>query len=77
MNCPFCGKEIADNSVFCPERGQSLTDSRQSENVNEYWAKVQQENKKAETEHKEEIKKIEDEKNPSVTCLKCPLSSRQ
>lgn len=62
MNCPFCGKEITDNSVFCPECGQSLTNSKQSENVNEYWAKVQQENKKAETEHKEEIKKIEDEK---------------
>ena len=62
MKCPYCGKDISDNSVYCTECGQALTNHQQSDNVDQYWDKVQKENEKAEIKRKEEIKKNEDEK---------------
>lgn len=40
MICPFCNKQVDDNSQFCPECGQNLTINIDSDSVNSYWGKV-------------------------------------
>lgn len=58
MICPYCKKAIPDSSVFCPECGQTVTqNSKGSQNVDQFWDKVQRQNDKADQIKKAELAK--------------------
>ena len=45
MNCPYCNKQIPDNTRFCPHCGQTVEIGNSSSSVNSYWGKVNQEDR--------------------------------
>lgn len=51
MNCPYCNKQISDNTQFCPHCGQTVSNGNNSNKVNSYWDKVNQEDKKRSSEY--------------------------
>lgn len=57
MICPYCKKTIPDTAVFCSGCGQSVApDSKDSQNTDEFWNEIRQENDRAD-QIKEELEK--------------------
>ena len=61
MNCPYCNKQIDDNTQFCPHCGQNVEINKTNKTVNTYWSKVNDEDKQRSVQYgviKKEKKQI-------------------
>lgn len=46
MKCPYCNKQISDNTQFCPHCGQSVSIIKSNNSVDKYWNEVNKEDVK-------------------------------
>lgn len=57
MICPYCKKEIATNTGFCPECGQDISNSARQNQSDSYWKNVNREDAERSREYKNRINK--------------------
>lgn len=64
MNCPFCYKEVAESTVFCPHCGQTISQtSSSSASFNSYWKDNNDAAQKVNSKQKAQAAQIASDKN--------------
>lgn len=64
MKCPFCNKEVAESTVFCPYCGQTISQtSSSSASFNSYWKDNNDAAQKVNSKQKAQAAQIASDKN--------------
>ncbi len=61
MECPYCNKEIAVTSAFCPECGQSISEKQKSVTSENYWSTIENDDKRRNQEYQKAATKQKSE----------------
>lgn len=61
MICPYCKKEIKDNTGFCPECGQDISVTENKNQTDIYWRNINKEGVKRSEEYKSLVKRSKQE----------------
>lgn len=61
MICPYCKKEIKDNTGFCPECGQDISITENKNQTDIYWRNINKEGVKRSEEYKSLVKRSKQE----------------
>lgn len=70
MICPYCKKQISDNNQFCPECGQNLAVTSETDSTDTFWGAVNKEDTERHRKYKDitdrSAKNMRDRRNKSL-----------
>ena len=77
MICPYCKKEITDDTGFCPECGQNISNSIRQKQSDSYWKNVNREDTEREEDGGHEEQQTQQQGDVAPLLPRVPVDEAQ